>query len=193
MKRLAGLGRRRRLAAAALFGLGLLFGFGLTVGRAAQVDSRRALAIQKELHRRKAVRRWARETRPTYQQLFVEKNRTALEGNRKAEPVNRKLAEKFAEQATEAAGRAEEKLAEKCRQVAALFTEYAAQNLAVVAAVSQADTGGLNRAFAEIARIERELFKITGKRVRRDWFLPQELTGVRAVAIQPQPARRTGR
>lgn len=131
---------------------------------------------EKEAVRFKKVMRWAVQTNASQRDLVQRLYQPVIEGNKKDYARNVGLGEKFAKKADEASRKRDEDAMEKYQDVSMGFHALAKQNKAIVKAVGEGDGQALNEAFLMLKKIEKGIEKLTGKTLKRDWLMPEELS-----------------
>ena len=104
--------------------------------------------------------------------------RPIAEANRDQFAQNVKHATKFKGMAEQAASRNQKETAQKYMAVAKLFHEYSQHNRSIYAAYTKGASSDIRLTCEEILKIEKEIQRVSGKRVPRDWITPQELQSV---------------
>jgi len=129
---------------------------------------------QRELVRQQKVQRAFVGKGLSPRELCRAINEPVIRGNQAMVETNQEYADRFHSKAKEYGDKGDEESFKQYNKLGDLFAEYVAQNKAILG-VFTGKGGVLSEAFAEVKRIEGEIFKITRKRVKRDWFLPEEL------------------
>ena len=138
-------------------------------------DAKRRSALQKEQARIAKIRAWARKKGASPLQLMALVYEPVAKGNEKQYPKTIRLANRWYERAEEAEKKREPKKAKLYEGLAGLFKAYAKENKKVVEAYKKGNTALVRKACGQIVKIERRIFELTGERVDRDWFTPDEL------------------
>ena len=141
----------------------------------AQGADRLARLRQQEVKRRIQVAKWAQRAKPSRPDYIRKLYGPLIRCNRQDAANNAKLAERFLRCANDAENANEGKKAADFRKAAELFDEYARQNQIICQCIAKADGGALKKAFGAVARIEQDLFRLTGRKPVREWLLPDEL------------------
>ena len=141
---------------------------------------------EREIERREKLTEWARRTKPTPERRFRETFAPIYEGNRRDFERNRELATKFRQRAETAATRQQIESARKYATVAKLFAACAEHNRMIVQSLETRDSETIDTAFAKLRECEGRILEITGQRVEREWFMPEELARYRMLIAQRQ-------
>lgn len=155
---------------------------GLQAMAADDGDAERRSALQREQVRIAKIRAWARKKGASPAQLLQMVYEPIAKGNEKQYPKMQRLASRYYERAQEAEKKREPKKAKQYYTLSALFKAYAKQNKEVVDSYKKGDTAAAKKACDQILKIERKVFELTGVRVDRDWFTPDEVLAAPAAA-----------
>ena len=145
-------------------------------------DAKRRSALQREQARVAKIRAWARKKGASPLQLMALVYEPVAKGNKKQYPKTTRLASRWYKKAEEAQKKREPKKAKLYEALGGLFKAYAKENKKVVEAYKKGDGSAMKLACDQIMKIERKIFELTGRRVDRDWFTPDEMLSAPATA-----------
>jgi hypothetical protein len=188
--------RIRRLAGPALFVGAAAAGIGAfaqsSVGGGAKGHAPPALTpAQQEAVRRRGVFQWAQQAKPGPKEFILRLYEPIIKGNKKDAERNQRASEQFLEKANDAQNNGQQEVYKKFQALGEAFRDLAAENTKIVAALTGQSGGDLDASFAAIRRIEKQVFDLTGRRIERDWFMPDELRNTDLPEAEaPRPASR---
>ena len=165
----------QRTAASLLGTVLLLFSLQGGVLRADEGSGKMEDLKLKEVERRRELVKWSREAHPPQDELMVKLLDPVFKGNTEDYAKNMDWAEKFKGRAKDAADNRQQETAEKYAKVAKLFYDAAQVNKQIVTSLKERDGAKLDEGFKQIEDIEAQIYALTGKRVYREWFTPEEL------------------